>query len=428
MADANAGGGTAAGDRPPLSATASLQTSLAARREQHARRAARFGMETVAPVRDFSVLGANRAAARRDGGFVTGFDIAAPDQAEKRAARAARFAAMDSADGSATGAGEATGGASGGALGDAPQLGLPAGAAPSGGLAGAAPLGQGLNGDLAAAPLVVVATVDPLENRRDVAIGETVRPNVLHVFGVDDMSTDDIRRHFLEYGPSWIEWINDSSCNVTFEDEHTATRVLTFMVPPPEDPAAASAAGGGDGGTASIPDAPPDRMSDADGAGLSVPVAAEGAVGLAPDLLWRRARPFLKHGRNRNSLTPLWMRRATELDVRPERPNPRSKWARSVVGVAERERAREKGRQRAAARRERVVTEGAEREELREDDVREQRRRGGRRGRKGGGDDGGEDALRPAIARRLGVRGGIAKARARKPTLMDVDRALESKR
>jgi hypothetical protein len=30
--------------------------------------------------------------------------------------------------------------------------------------------------------------------------------------------------YFAEYGPVFVEWINDTSCNVVFADEHTARR------------------------------------------------------------------------------------------------------------------------------------------------------------------------------------------------------------
>lgn len=400
----------AAGAPAELTATAALAAELATRRAQHEARAARFGVSTVAPVRDLTVLGAHRAAARRDGGFVTGFDVSGPEQAEKRRSRAERFARMDEERGAA-----------------------------GGGLAGAAPLGSGLNGSFQDGKPVVLAKVDPLENRRDVAIGEVVRQNVLHVFGVDDMSTEDIRKHFLEYGPSWIEWINDSSCNVTFEDDHTAVRVLTFMVPAVKAGESASdgLADATDGGDGDVSDLPPDRMSDAEGAGANAAVAADGATKLSDDVVWRKLAPFTKKQRAQDKLVPLWMRRATERDVRPERPNPRSRWARSVVG--HRESAREKGRRRAAARRDHAPLPA----DACEDEVAmaiATRRRGGRPARKerserrrgasaNTADGGNSDAVRPEISRRLGVsHSGIAKARAKKPTLMDVDRALDSKR
>lgn len=408
-----------------LTATAALASDLAARRAQHEKRAARFGMPAVAPVRDLAVLGAHRAAARRDGGFVTGFDVSAPEQFEKRRSRAERFARLDTERNAGEGGEEKNADGVVAVTGTASAV---------GGLAGAAPLGMGMNGSLKEDMPAVLAKVDPLENRRDVAIGEVVRQNVLHVFGVDDMSTDDIRKHFLEYGPSWIEWINDSSCNVTFEDEHTATRVLTFMAPDKEAGDVASTGPAGEATGGDLPDLPPDRMSDADGAGANAAVAADGATELGEELVWRKLAPFTKQQRTQKKLVPLWMRRATERDVRPERPNPRSRWARSVVG--ERESAREKGRRRAAARRDHAPLAAT----ADDDDIAmaiAARRRGGRPARKERSDRrrgpgaAGESgaAMRPDISRRLGVkRSGIAKARAKKPTLMDVDRALDSAR
>ena len=42
--------------------------------------------------------------------------------------------------------------------------------------------------------------------------GEEIRPEALYVKGVDDMSTQDVFSYFQEYDPSFIEWVNDSSC------------------------------------------------------------------------------------------------------------------------------------------------------------------------------------------------------------------------
>jgi len=44
--------------------------------------------------------------------------------------------------------------------------------------------------------------------------------------GTDNMHTKDVLKYFIEYGPSHVEWINDSSCNIVFEDIFTAKRAL----------------------------------------------------------------------------------------------------------------------------------------------------------------------------------------------------------
>ncbi|KAM4796584.1 nuclear cap-binding protein subunit 3 [Rhinophrynus dorsalis] len=53
-----------------------------------------------------------------------------------------------------------------------------------------------------------------------------VRLETLYVCGVDEMSTQDIFGFFKEYPPGFIEWLDDSSCNVVWLDEVTATRAL----------------------------------------------------------------------------------------------------------------------------------------------------------------------------------------------------------
>ena len=154
---------------------------------------------------------------------------------------------------------------------------------------------------------------DPLESRRDVAIGELMRVNVINVFGVDEMSTKEVMSHFADFGPSWCEWLNDSSCNVAFEDEFTVRRVLHDATNNADEKI-----------TEIVSDAPVDKMGDEEGDGASMRVAGEGA--LPEEAKWRVARPFMRRG----SRIPLWVRQASEQDVRPEAPNPKSHWSRTV--------------------------------------------------------------------------------------------------
>lgn len=370
----------------PAAAAERIEHDVAVDVPREVQRAARFGVSVVEP-RKSSILGSRRAAARKGGGFATGFDVLAPEQAEKRAARAARFGPqLNSADASP----------------DIEPTSL-----------------DGKNDLLETIRTPTLAEVNPLENRRDVALGEVARPCVVHVFGVDDMSTDDIKSHFQEYGFSWVEWINDSSLNVVFEDAHTASRILTFMVPsvPQDHLGDGSVSVGGVAGSENVlGDAPPDRMSDAENAGISAPVAAEGVTELPPEFVWRKLQPFKK----RNVLISLWMRLATEIDVRPSRPNMKSKWARTVVGARGREGPLDGKPRLRLPDRPRALESGAEEESLRLRRVGGTKRRGREEKRSG-------DLLQKISGRRLRVRGGIAKVRAKKPSLMDVDKALESK-
>ncbi len=59
---------------------------------------------------------------------------------------------------------------------------------------------------------VVWHHTDVLEGRKDVPLDVERRLDTLHLFGVDVMSTGDVLRYFTEFGPTYVEWINDSSC------------------------------------------------------------------------------------------------------------------------------------------------------------------------------------------------------------------------
>ncbi|ODV91391.1 hypothetical protein CANCADRAFT_3097 [Tortispora caseinolytica NRRL Y-17796] len=66
----------------------------------------------------------------------------------------------------------------------------------------------------------------------------SLRPNALNIQGLDDMSTDDLieyTRHYVKPTDAKslvlgirpkIEWVNDTSANLVFEDEVTATQAL----------------------------------------------------------------------------------------------------------------------------------------------------------------------------------------------------------
>ena len=52
------------------------------------------------------------------------------------------------------------------------------------------------------------------------------RLNVIHIRGVQEMSSDDVLAYFNDYDPNSIEWINDLACNVVFDDEKSAANAL----------------------------------------------------------------------------------------------------------------------------------------------------------------------------------------------------------
>ena len=79
---------------------------------------------------------------------------------------------------------------------------------------------------------------DP-EKVRAVCAGEKV-----HIFSIDwvafkQIRSEDIMAHFADYGPSYVEWLGELSCNVHFEDKYSAARAMAGLSmelpsPPPE--------------------------------------------------------------------------------------------------------------------------------------------------------------------------------------------------
>lgn len=53
--------------------------------------------------------------------------------------------------------------------------------------------------------------------------------DTVHVYGVDLMSTKDLLSYFGDYAPTYVEWINDSSCNVCFADEFSSVRAIVGL-------------------------------------------------------------------------------------------------------------------------------------------------------------------------------------------------------
>ena len=55
------------------------------------------------------------------------------------------------------------------------------------------------------------------------------RADTIYLYGVDRMSTRDCLQYFEDYGPSLVEWLDDSSCNVVFGDGDSAKRAVVGM-------------------------------------------------------------------------------------------------------------------------------------------------------------------------------------------------------
>lgn len=54
----------------------------------------------------------------------------------------------------------------------------------------------------------------------------------MHLFGTDELSTQDIFDYFKDYKAIAVEWINDSSCNVIWKNEIHAANALLGMSKP----------------------------------------------------------------------------------------------------------------------------------------------------------------------------------------------------
>ena len=258
---------------------------LEAERVKAKKRAERFGQEYKEPKANVvarglmsrkEVLAMRKEQAlkkiNRRGEFVAGIDVFDPEEEAKRAARAAKFgtnapsaltpeqqAIKDRRDAQDAQRLVANAAALQEAYADAMDDG-------TGAIAGSADVAQ-----------------DFFESRVDPEVDASWRSDAVHLYGVDHMTTNDCMGYFHEYGPVFVEWINDSSCNVVFNDEHTARRAIRMK------------------GVAMNPEANPDG-------GLALP------AGTCAEMLWHSGPEFRKDGR----IIQLSFRLATEEDVKPD--------------------------------------------------------------------------------------------------------------
>jgi hypothetical protein len=200
--------------------SASRQAGLSSLEQEKAKiaaRASRFNVpahiaEKANPAALLSHLDKKRLAWNEEPGFITGIDLETPEEIAKREARAQKFQA---------------------------QLGAVAGVLPAVGPAGGAGAGP-------AAPVVLTERdLKKYEERRDGREGAEVRPEAIYLYSVDDLSSKDILKLFVEYGADFVEWVNDSSCVVVFAEAATTRRAMLGLGAPvlvkatPRDPALA---------------------------------------------------------------------------------------------------------------------------------------------------------------------------------------------
>ncbi|KAL7532007.1 hypothetical protein ACHAWF_003985 [Thalassiosira exigua] len=85
---------------------------------------------------------------------------------------------------------------------------------------------------------------DVVETDEFVPQRATLVPAKIHVFSVDwcpfkQIRTDDLMAYFRDYGPGYVEWLGELSCNVHFGDRHSAERAMRAMsreLPSPPPP------------------------------------------------------------------------------------------------------------------------------------------------------------------------------------------------
>ena len=265
---------------------------LEAEKEKARKRAERFGQEYKEPKANAiarglmsrkEVLAMRKEAAlkkmNRRGEFVAGIDVFDPAEQAKRAARAAKFgtaapsaltpeqqAIKDKRDAQDAQRLAANAAALQEAYADAMDDGTTRGAA------------DGAVGSNASAEVVQ----DFFERRVDPELDASWRADAVHLYGVDHMTTAECVGYFSEYGPVFCEWINDSSCNVVFNDETTARRAIRMK------------------GVAMGAEANPDG-------GLALP------AGTCAEMLWHAGPEFHKD----NRAIQLSFRLATEEDIKP---------------------------------------------------------------------------------------------------------------
>lgn len=85
------------------------------------------------------------------------------------------------------------------------------------------------------------ATIDAKDATEEI----TWVPEKIHLFALDwaafkQIRNKDLMTYFTGYGPTYVEWLGDLSCNICFEDKFTAKRALTTLgqeipSPPPDE-------------------------------------------------------------------------------------------------------------------------------------------------------------------------------------------------
>uniref|UniRef100_A0A383V5T6 Nuclear cap-binding protein subunit 3 n=1 Tax=Tetradesmus obliquus TaxID=3088 RepID=A0A383V5T6_TETOB len=253
------------------------KSALEQQRERHRQRAERFGTQYHDPAALPKFAQEARKERFRREGFATGIDLFSEEEIAKRAARAKKFGLPEERQ--------------------APSY---------------APDPEDLKREARAkkfgmkyekpTPDTLLQKQDLFEPRKDAPEDVPRREVAIYLYGIDVMSTSDVLAYFDEYGPSLVEWINDSSCCVVFEDAATTRRAI---------------AGCGHPLTAEELSTAPDFMDETMGeldAAASIP------------MLWHKGRDFIKHVQGKDVKIPLMYRMATDLDQKDPHAEKRSRY------------------------------------------------------------------------------------------------------
>mmetsp|Transcript_8241 Transcript_8241/g.24586 ORF Transcript_8241/g.24586 Transcript_8241/m.24586 type:complete len:457 (+) Transcript_8241:321-1691(+) len=194
--------------------------TLQQEREKHKQRAAKFGVEYTEPgqrkdlrhvVRKEKAL--ERAGARAPAaGFTTGFDLFSEEEIKRRRERAERFQTTDA-------------------------LASYQPAVDMDDIEKRKKRAEKFGVDYQPDDAAGLMNIDLLEQKRDAPAEVSRRREAIHLYGVDLLNTREVLSYFGEYQPVYVEWLDDSSCNVLFGDAFTAKRAIFALGKPlpPED-------------------------------------------------------------------------------------------------------------------------------------------------------------------------------------------------
>ncbi len=218
--------------------------------EKAKKRAMKFGIDYKQPAPDafFKWSEARRLRANPERGFITGMDIMSKEEKEKARKRKERFEQEERKNKEAMGldANHADGDGDGDADGDGDGMDMEAdGEGEQTEKREPLPLEQAWDNE----ELVGSMRVDPPESlypASDVQVtdrdGESSEepkhiPTKIHLFAIDwaafkQIRTDDVLSFFKIYGPTYVEWLGELSCNVHFEDKYSAARAMEALSRP----------------------------------------------------------------------------------------------------------------------------------------------------------------------------------------------------